>query len=60
MNTADALLRTLESPDVIDSNGETANVVDVINHLSNSTNRIAYAIMPPNAIGIDEAGGNIE
>jgi hypothetical protein len=49
MNTADAIIRTLESPNVCDSNLENANVVDVINYLANSTRRIANAITPQNA-----------
>ena len=60
MNTADALVRTLESPNVCDSNMENANVVDVINYLANATSRIAKAITPPIAGGQDEAGGHVE
>jgi len=60
MNTADALVRTLESPNVCDSNWESANVVDVINHLANATSRVAKAITPRVAGGTDEAGGHVE
>lgn len=61
MNTADALVRTLESPNVCDSNFENANVVDVINRLAIATNHIAQAITPQNAAaGHDATGGHVE
>lgn len=44
MDTADAILRTFESPNVSDSNMESANVVDVLSSLVSATSRIAGAI----------------
>lgn len=60
MTTAQAITHTLESPNVADSNLEPANVVDVINHLSYSTRRIADAITPNITGGKDETGGHVE
>lgn len=60
MSTADAIRATLESPNVCDSNGEVANVVDVISQLAHSTNRIAQAITPSDAAaGRDAADGHV-
>lgn len=58
--TADAILRTLESPNVSDSNMEAANVVDVINAVAQSNMRIARAITSPASAGTDAAGGHVE
>ena len=59
--TADAILRTLESPNVPDSNLEPANLVDVANSLANATRAVANAITPLDAApGRDEAGGHVE
>jgi hypothetical protein len=60
MNTADAIVRTLESPNVCDSNFENANVVDVINQLANATRYVANAITPPVAGSSDATGGHVE
>jgi hypothetical protein len=60
MTTAQAIVHTLESPNVADSNLEPANVVDVIDHLSRSARRIADAITPNITGGKDEAGGHVE
>lgn len=61
MNTAEAIIRTLESPNVCDRNFEAANVVDVISRLANSTLRIAEAITPRNtAPGRDACGGTVD
>lgn len=54
MSTADAIVRTLESPNVIDSNFEPANVVDVLNHLSNATGRVAKAVTPSEGVDVDK------
>jgi hypothetical protein len=60
MNTADAILRTLESPNVADSNFEPANVVDVLNRLSSATYKVASAITPLDAApNHDETGGTV-
>ncbi len=59
MNTADAITRTLESPNVSDSNFEPANVVDVINHLANATHRVSTAITPQDSAGYDDNGGRV-
>jgi len=60
MTTAEAIRRTLESPNVCDSNLECANVVDVINYAACSASRIANAITPRDAAaGKDATGGTI-
>jgi hypothetical protein len=59
MDTPQAILRTLESPNVSDSNLEPANVVDVLSHLAHATARAANAITPPCA-GADTYGGHVE
>ena len=56
MSTADAIVRTLESPCVIDSELGPANVVDVLNHLSNATGRVARAVTPRDGVDVDEEG----
>ena len=58
MNTADAICRTLESPNVADSNLEPANVVDVIERLARCTAKVANAITPNNAVGGPDANGS--
>ena len=61
MTTAEAIIRTLESPNVSDSNGEAANIVDAIDGLSRTMNGIRKAITPASALaGEDAAGGHIE
>lgn len=60
ITTAEALVHTLRSPNVSDSNGEVANVVDVINHLANATWRVAATIKDPQASpNNDETGGYV-
>ena len=60
MSTADALLRTLESPNVSDQNLEPANVVDVLNYLALAAGRIAASITPRDAVaGVDANGGHV-
>lgn len=59
MNTAQAIIRTLESPNVADSNLENANVVDVLQRVANSAGAIANAITPSGAGGRDAAGGYV-
>ena len=46
MTTAEAIKRVFESPNVSDSNGENANVVDVVSFLARSCTKIANAITP--------------
>lgn len=53
MNTADAIIRTLESPNVSDANMENANVVDVLAGLASAARRIANAITLPDIPGKD-------
>jgi hypothetical protein len=54
---AAALLQTLVSPNVSDSNGEAANIVDAIDKLARNAWKIADAITPPDAApGRDEEG----
>lgn len=60
MTPAEALIRTLESPDVCDSNGENANVVDAIAYVARAAHRVADSITPKIAPGTDEAGGHVE
>lgn len=61
MNTADAIVRTLESPNVNDSNLEPANVVDVVDRLARATFAVAKAITPRDAAaGRDASGGSVE
>lgn len=57
---ANAILQTLASPNVSDSNGEVANVVDVLSSLAYSTKRIAEAIVAPAMPGTDATGGHVE
>ena len=54
-----AIRRTLESPNVCDSNLEPANVVDALDRLGSCTLLIATAITPNGAGGPDEAGGHV-
>jgi hypothetical protein len=56
MELSDAILQTLQSPNVCDSNFEDANVVDVINALATATSRVANAITP-NIAGNNDASG---
>lgn len=60
MTPAEALIRTLESPDVCDSNGENANVVDAIAYVARAAYRVADSITPKIAPGTDETGGHVE
>ena len=60
MDIAEAIAETLSSPNVVDSNFETANVVDVINDLSLAAWGVARSITPNAAPGTDETGGRIE
>lgn len=58
--TADALERCLVSPNVCDSNGEHANVVDVLDRLSSCVRSVARAITPSeSAAGQDATGGHV-
>lgn len=62
--TAQAIRDVLVSPNVADSNFESANVVDVINYVSNSirhgTSVIADAITPRDAAGRrDDSGTHV-
>ncbi len=59
-DVANAIVETLRSPNVSDSNFEPANVVDVLNHLGNGAHRIATAITPIAAAGTNASGGHIE
>ncbi len=60
MNTADAILHTLQSPNVSDSNSEPANVVDALDRLASCAGAIARAILPPDTMpGHDAAGGTV-
>ena len=55
-----SLERCFISPNVADSNFEAANLVDVIQRLSEQTCKIARAITPQDAIaGEDAAGGRV-
>lgn len=56
MELSDAIIQTLQSPNVCDSNFEDANVVDVINALATATSRVANAITP-NIAGNNDASG---
>ena len=58
MSTADAIARTLGSPNECDSNLENANVVDVLSSLSRSTRQIANAITPMGVAGGSDGCGN--
>lgn len=55
-----ALERCFISPNVCDSNGENANVVDALQHIGSATGRIAEAIFP-SGVGTaqDASGGTI-
>ena len=57
---AAAIVRTLESPNVCDSNLENANLVDVVERLARTTARVAEAITAPAAPGHDATGGHVE
>jgi hypothetical protein len=59
--TAEAIERCLSSPNVSDSNGENANVVDVIDHLARRVGAVARAITPTDSLaGEDATGGRVE
>ena len=57
---ADAIVQTLQSVNVSDSNLEPANVVDVISHLSSAVVKVANAVASPVPPGIDAAGGTVD
>lgn len=54
---ANAILHTLVSPNVPDSNLEPANVVDVVNSVANSIRALAKSILPPSAAPNNDASG---
>jgi phage-related protein len=54
---SDAILETMRSVNVCDSNFEPANLVDVGNAIATGANRIANAITPVAAAGQDATGG---
>jgi len=57
---ADAIISSLQSPNVSDSNLEAANVVDVIDSLADSARLIARAITASAAPGTDATGGTVD
>lgn len=57
--TADAILATLQSPNVTDSNLEPANVVDTLDAIARASRSIALAITPNAAPGTDATGGPV-
>lgn len=57
---ANALIRTLESANEVDTNLEAANVVDSIASLARSARAVAHAILAPAAMGHDAAGGAVD
>ena len=48
MSTSDALRETLISPNVADSTGEAANVVDALAAIANAINNLARAVREHN------------
>jgi hypothetical protein len=54
---AQALWDTLQSPNESDSNGEIANVVDVLAQVARSGRAIAHAILPAAAASDSDAAG---
>lgn len=58
--TAEAILATLVSPNVPDSNDEPANVVDMLHRSAMALERLSRAIMPHASAGKDAAGGRVE
>lgn len=60
-STASAIFEAFRSPNVSDSNGEAANVVDVIDSLGSAIEKVALAIRPRCAMaGTDAAGGSVD
>jgi hypothetical protein len=58
---ASAIHANFTSPNVPDQNFEPANVVDAVNYISLSLNRVAKAITPADAAsGHDAMGGHVE
>ena len=57
---AQAILTMLQSLNVSDSNGEVANVVDVIHDLAVAARRISTAITAPASPGTDATGGSVD
>jgi hypothetical protein len=57
MDTGSAIRNTLRSVNVLDSNMEPANVVDVIDRLATNVGQVATGIWPDVIPGNDEAGG---
>lgn len=57
---ADAILATMQSPNVADSNGEQANVVDVINGVAQGLFSLRRSITAQASPGTDETGGHVE
>lgn len=57
MNLQQTILETLQSVNVSDSNGEPANVVDVVQRLAVAAQRIAEAIYPPGTSPGEDAAG---
>jgi phage-related protein len=58
--TIETVLRdSLNSTNVADSNGEVANIVDVVNEVANGMNRVARAITPNIPGCTDATGGHV-
>lgn len=57
MTTADAIKATLESSNVADSNGDFANVVDVLANLGNGIWSMSKAIKDGRGVANDDTGG---
>ena len=59
MSTEQAVRDACISQNVSDQNLEPANVVDVINYVALSLNRVGVAIAPPGAVGRGATGGHV-
>ena len=59
-STPAAIRACFISPNVCDSNGEPANLVDVGSDVARAAHRIASAITAPGAPGRDASGGHVQ
>ena len=55
-----AIMATLSSPNVVDSNWEDANVVDVLDRIAQATHRVSTAISSEASAGTDATDGKVE
>jgi spore maturation protein SpmA len=58
-STAEAITQGLVSTSLFDRNGDAANIVDAVDSLARSCNKIALAILPDATPGHDATGATV-